>query len=77
MGRMVSAAESGVGGAVERTAAVARHGLRQRGAPAVLAQSGTPAVPNGRVGATTGGGRGVRRRREKTAVRATLPLEVV
>ncbi len=55
--------------AVWRTVAVAIRGLRRREAPACPAGRGTPAVPNGRMGATTGGGgrrgRGEKRRWER------------
>ncbi len=48
------------GGTVARAAAVERRGLRRRGAPAVPVGRGTPAVPDGIRGGTTGGGRGRR-----------------
>ena len=55
---------------VVRAAAVESRGLRRRGAPVGPVGRGTPAVPDGMRGGTTGGGRGGRGRRGAPAVRA-------
>ena len=60
-----------VGVGVEaRAAAGESRGLRRRGTLAGAVGRGTPAVPDGMKGGTTGGGRGGRGRRGAPAVRA-------
>ena len=57
---------------VVRAAAGESRGLRRRGAPAGPVGRGTPAVPDGMRGGTTGKGRGERGRRGTPAVRAGI-----
>jgi hypothetical protein len=65
-------ASAGEDGVVARAAAVESRGLRRRGAPADPVGRGTPAVPAGSRGGTTGVGRGGRGRGGAPAVRAGI-----